>query len=210
MFFSLIESLLLAFILSFDSFIASFAYGTNKIKIPLTSTIIISIISSLTFSLSLFLGKLLKPHIPINLTKLICFSILLILGLIKLFDSSIKSYIQNKKVMPKEIIFSFLNMNFILTVYADPKKADINKSRNLSPKEALSLAIAISLDGLALGFSVALIKTNIIIILALSLIACFLSVIIGSYLGNIIAKKTTNNYSWISGVLLIILAFSKI
>ena len=43
---SLLEAFLLVAAVSLDAFVASFAYGTNKIKIPVTSLIVISVICS--------------------------------------------------------------------------------------------------------------------------------------------------------------------
>ena len=42
----MIESLLLVLAVSLDAFVASIAYGTNKIKIPFVSATIINIICS--------------------------------------------------------------------------------------------------------------------------------------------------------------------
>ncbi len=50
----MIESLLLVLAVSLDAFVASIAYGTNKIKIPFASATIINIICSSVLGLSLF------------------------------------------------------------------------------------------------------------------------------------------------------------
>lgn len=121
---SALETMLLAAALSVDSFIASFAYGTGKIKIPFVSVFIF--------------------------------------GLIKLFDSSIKSFIRKHKGIRKQLKFSMFSLNFNLNIYADPEDADTDSSRDLSPREAVSLAIALSLDGLAVGFGAGLANFNII------------------------------------------------
>ncbi len=50
----MIESLLLVLAVSLDAFVASIAYGTNKIKIPFVSATIINIICSSVLGVSLF------------------------------------------------------------------------------------------------------------------------------------------------------------
>ncbi len=121
-----LEAALIALALSVDSFVAAFSYGTSKIKIPLSSVGIISVASSLITGLSMLTGSFVKDYIPSGFTTLLSFGILFLLGVLKLFDSS------------------------------QPKNADKDHSQSISPKEALSLSAALSLDGCAAGFGASL------------------------------------------------------
>ena len=67
--------------LSIDAFAASFAYGSNKIKIPFLSAQIINLICTGILALSLLIGSLVKQLIPAWLTAVLCFALLFILGL---------------------------------------------------------------------------------------------------------------------------------
>ena len=87
----ILEAGFLASALSIDAFAASFAYGSNKIKIPFLSAQIINLICTAILGLSLFIGTLVKQLIPSWLTTAICFTLLLVLGLIKLLDSLTKT-----------------------------------------------------------------------------------------------------------------------
>ena len=205
-----LEALILVIALSIDAFVASFAYGTNKIRIPFLSTIIISAICSGILALSLIIGSVLSDFINANITIAIGFVIMFLLGIIKLFDSSIKTLIRKNKNFKKEYKFTLFSLNFILNVYADPEKADMDRSRLLSPVEAVSLAIALSLDGAIAGFGAGLLSGSIIQTVLFSFVigACF--IIAGYRLGNHISKKLSFDMSWISGILLILLAFLKL
>lgn len=203
-----VEALLLVTALSVDSFVASFAYGANKIKIPFISVSIISIICSVILILSIFLGSIIKPLIPEPQT--ICFVILFILGIVKLFDSSIKTFIRKHNDLNKQLKFSLFNLSFILNIYADPQNADCDLSRELSPLEAAPLAIALSIDGLAVGIGAGLVTVSIIQIIVFSLITNVITILLGSYIGYKIAERTSLNLSWLSGLLLIILAVMKL
>lgn len=207
--FSIIESLLFVIALSVDAFVACFAYGTNRIKIPIRSIVIIGFLCSAILAISLFAGNLVRQSIPETATSIICFLILFILGIIKLFDSSIKAVIRKRKSIDKKMSFSFFHLTFILNIYANPEQADCDCSRYLSSTEAVSLAIALSLDGLAAGFGAALAEINLLQVISLSFLFGILAIISGSAIGNLIAKKVQIDLSWISGVLLIILAFLK-
>lgn len=203
------QTLLLVTALSIDAFVASLAYGTAKIRIPASSVIVITLVCSLIFGVSLLFGSLIRPLVPQELTRFICCSILAILGFIKLCDSSIKHYIRKHQQKHKQFSFTALHLTFILNVYANPECADKDRSQTLSPKEAGALAAALSLDGLAAGFGAALGSVSVPQVLIFSLIFNILAVILGSAIGNRIAKSTSLDLSWISGVFLIVLAFLK-
>lgn len=206
----ILESFLLTAAISIDVFTASIGYGTDNIKIPPLSTIIISGVCSLTLGISLFIGSTIENYIPTKTANLIYFSILFILGTIKIFEGSIKSYIIKRKNLNKKFSFSVLHLNFILNVYANPEEADRDSSRYLSPTEAISLAIAMSIDGLAVGFGAALASSNIWITISISFLLGILSIIFGDKIGRKISQKSSLNISWLGGTILIFLAILKL
>ena len=208
--FTIFEAIIIAIALSTDAFIASFAYGSNKIKIPFSSMQVISFICTGILGISLLLGTSLKPYLPSELLKIASFIILFILGIVKLLDNLIKSIINKHTIIDKQIKFSVLNLNFILNIYADPKEADLDESKTLSPNEALSLAIALSLDSLAAGFGIAFGNINIFAIIICSLIFSMLSIKSGAFIGNKISDKVPFQLSWLSGILLIFLSFLRL
>lgn len=59
-----LETILLVLTLSLDAFVASIAYGANKIKIPRSSCLIINLVCSLFLGFSVFLGYGLKKFLP--------------------------------------------------------------------------------------------------------------------------------------------------
>lgn len=205
-----LEAILLVTALSLDAFVASFAYGTNKIRIPFLSTVIISAICSTILAISLLIGSIITHYIDSSITIAISFVIMFLLGLIKLFDCVIKALIRKNKEFSKEYKFSLFNLKFILNIYADPEKADIDKSRILSSMESISLATALSLDGAIAGFGSGLSNVNLIETIILSFLIGVFFIMIGYRLGNKIVKKISFDISWISGLLLIVLAFIKL
>lgn len=207
---SILETLILVIAMSIDSFVASFAYGSDKIKIPFISIVIISSICSLVLTASLFLGKIISPILPSHLTNIICFTILFLLGIIKLFDSSIKTFIRKHNNINKKINFSIFNLRFILNIYADPQKADTDLSRELSPLEAMALAFALSVDGLVVGMGAGILTINFLEVIIFSFIFGVTAVLLGSYVGYKIAQRIDLNLSWLSGILLIVLAIIKL
>lgn len=196
--------------LSIDAFAASFVYGTDRVKIPVSSVAIITSLSTGVLVLFLLLGSGLGTFISPKATSVICFFILFLLGLIKLFDSSIKRLIRKYKSLDKKLCFSVSGLTLILTIYADPQTANGEDITVLSPGEAFSLGIALSLDSAAAGIGAGMMAIHLPLTILLSLATGVAAILSGSFLGNTVAKKTSLDLSWISGVMLIILAFSKL
>lgn len=209
-FLSLFHTLILVIALSIDAFVASFAYGTDRIKIPFSSLLVITLICSSTLGLSLFIGGLIAPYLPPKFTSILCFLILLILGIVKLFDSTLKAFIKRHQSKHKKVSFTLFDIKFILQIYIDSRVADKDQSRRLSPSEATSLAIALSLDGLGVGFGAGLVNISIWQVLLCSIISTILAVLLGALLGRKISTLIKHDLSWLGGALLIILAFMKL
>lgn len=207
---ALLEALMLSSALSMDAFVSGFAYGSNKIKIPISSVIIINIVCSSILGLSLLIGSVVRDNIPVWITTVICFALLFFLGIAKLLDSITKTFIKKHTKVNKKINFSMFNFKFILHLYAEPEKADVDCSKTISSIEAISLAIALSLDGLAIGFGAGLSDINCMLVILCALVTDATCIILGSYIGNKVACKTCFNLSWLSGVLLILLAFLRL
>ena len=206
----MLVSLLLVSSLCIDSFVASIAYGTSNIKIPKKSIVIINLVCTLTLATSLFIGSVFKSFLSGNLPVVLGFIILMSLGIYRLFEYFFKAYISKKSKCDHPLKFKLFDFNFVLQVYADEIKADFDNSKSLSPKEAFYLALALSLDSLAVGFGSSLCNINYIQTLILCFIIGILAVSIGVYLGQKFSEKLHVELSWLSGVLLIILAIIRV
>lgn len=204
------EASLLALALSIDALAAAFAYGNRKMKIPLPFAIIVGAVCSSFLAISLSLGKLLKPLMSLEFSKYLSFTILMFLGLIKLFEFAIKSMIRRKRVVHSSIGFSFASLHFILNIYADPIEADLDYSNSLSIGEAIALAIALSLDGLAAGFGFSVSSGSVLPVIVISFVFGIVAIKVGELFGHHLAKRSPLDLSCISGVILIILALIKL
>lgn len=207
---AVLTSLLLVSALSLDALIAAFSYGVNKIKIPFRSVIIINLVCSGFLAAAVFAGKALSGVLSPKVSTAVCFTILLVIGLIKLSDSAVKGYIRKHKAIDKSFKFKFLSLKFILKVYADPETADADESKTLSMGEALSLAVALSLDSVTAGLGVGLTDNDYLMTIGLSFLMGAAAVVIGCFIGKKVAQKTSLNISWLSGVVFIGLAVSKL
>lgn len=207
---SLLETLLLVTAVSADAFAASFAYGAGGIRIPPASVAVISAVGSGMLTLSLFLGGVIRPWLPPGLTTALCVGILAALGGIKLCDSALKAFIRKHTTLRREVRFSFLHLQFILNIYANPEEADSDRSKTLSPLESVPLAAALSLDGLAVGFGAGLEQIHYMAAALMSLAVGVAAVGLGALLGRRAARRLPHDLSWAGGAMLIVLALLKL
>ena len=98
----------------------------------------------------------------------------------------------------------------IIKIFAT-KKED-GAAKTLSGTEAVILAAALSLDGLAVGFGAAMGNMNIIAALAASVVMNLLAVMVGCRLGISFSKKLSRkvNLNRLAGIILIGLAVFKL
>ncbi|GAA0703767.1 sporulation membrane protein YtaF [Paraclostridium ghonii] len=205
----MIESLILVSSLCIDTFVASVAYGTDRIKIPFYSNIVINLVCSLFLGVSLTLGGLLKDFLSPGTASILSFILLLSLGFFRLFESFFKTYIQKFSNTGAPLTFKAFDFKFVLEIYANETKADYDKSKTLTLKEAIYLAVALSLDSLAVGFGSSLVSINYLQVLILSFIVGTCCLFIGVHIGKKFIEKVDLNLSWLSGLMLIILAFIR-
>jgi len=206
----MLQSLLLVLSICLDTFLASIAYGTEKIKIPLSSSIIINLVCSSFLGISLLLSNILNDFITIGIANILSFLLLLSIGVYRIFEVFFKKYIRKFSNKNTPLTFKVFDFKFVLQIYADEIKADYDKSKLLTAKEAFYLSVALSLDSLAVGFSSGLVYVNYIQVIVLCFLVGMICIILGSYLGRYFTNIININLSWISGVLLIILAILRI
>lgn len=207
---AVLEAVILVSALSADALIASFSYGVNKIKIPFSSVLIISVISTAILTAALYAGAALSNVITPLTASIISSVILISIGILKLADSLVKTLIRKHKSLKKDFKFSFLSLKFILCVYADPEDADTDASKSLSAREAIPLAFALSIDSLTVGIGAGMTDTNFIMCIVFSIVFSVIAIFMGSFLGRKLAARTSLNISWLGGVFFIALAISKL
>jgi putative sporulation protein YtaF len=202
--------ILLVTALCLDAFTASLACGVSKTKIPPLSALVISLVCTATLALSAGLGAAAMSFIPSSVSGVVSFVLLLLIGSAKSFEYFLKRMISRTENKRNQIRMKLFDLNFVLMVYADTEKADIDKSKTLSVKEAVYLALALSIDGFAAGFGWGLTHINYIELILLSLLSNLLAVAGGYFLGKLLTKITKLDFSWVGGLILIILAFTKL
>ena len=178
-----IEIFVLVTALSVDAFAAGFAYGVSKIKVPFRSLLIVTGASSLILALSLLLGRLAGALLPPGLTGAFGFVVLAGLGVFKFFDR---------------------------TNGREAEKADKNRDQVVSPAEALALGAALSVDSLAAGIGAGALFVPIPAAFLTSVLVGGAALLLGEGLGGFLSARFRSSFSWVSGCLLLLLAFLKL
>ncbi|HLR34724.1 MAG TPA: sporulation membrane protein YtaF [Tissierellales bacterium] len=206
----MVESLLMVLAISLDSFAIGLAYGTKNIRLPKKSLLAINIVCTTFLAVSIFFGSTVKNVLHENTASIISLIILVILGSYYLLDSILESFLKKGKSRDKKIKFEFPSIQIIIDIAIDGTKADINKSGDIDLSESIYLAIALSLDALAVGFGSSLGSINIKEVLISFFFINILAITSGFHIGNKIISKAKINLSWISGLILIFLGLSNL
>lgn len=196
--------------LCLDAFVASTAYGTNRIYISHRQIAAFNGICSACLGISLLFGTFLDSRIPELFTRRICFFSLLFLGCLRLFDSTIRQYLKHHKPVRKNTSFCISHLHFIINIYSDPIEADVDQNKSLSWKETICFSLAMSVDSLLTGVMAAFMKISIPATIIISFFIGELFTYSGLSLGHKISNRSPRDLSWLSGLLFILLAFAKL
>lgn len=201
--------IILVLALCLDTFVASAAYGTNRIYLSHKQIAAFNGICCICLGISLLFGTFLDSQIPETFTKHICFFSLFFLGCLRLFDSSIRGYLRHHKAIHKNASFHFSHLCFIIDIYSDPMEADADHDQSLSWKEVIFFALAMSIDSLLAGIMAAFMKISIPLTTAAAFLIGELFTYLGLFLGHKISRRCPQDLSWVGGILFILLAIVK-
>ncbi len=207
MLYIILEAFALAFAISLDTLVVSIGYGTSKIKIPFVSAFIMSLFNVIVLSISIFIGSLLGNKISSNVCSIISFCLLFCVGIFKFSSEMFKIWLE-KRAKKGQIKLKVFNFKLICSVITDSTSADINKDKRLSPREALTLALILSVDSIGVGLGIGLNSVRLEIFVLFTFLISLFFIPFGSFIGKKLSNKV--NLSWLSGIILIVLSIFKL
>lgn len=185
-----------------DSVGVGISYGVRKIHISCRSLLIIAVFSVLCSAISLAVGTLVSSFMTPNAGSFLGDLILLVIGIWILLSPF-------KENIAKDRTFSIKPLGITISIIREPSLCDFDASSHIDGKEAIYLAMALSLDSIAIGLGVGISGLATwylpLVIGASQLI--FLEM--GRLLGALLANKLNiphKTWSILAGILLIILA----
>lgn len=210
--------ILLALSLSLDAFSVGLVYGLRRIKIPLPSKLLISVFSIIYTSAALFAGKGLSRVIPFAVSKHLGVAILIIMGTWIIIQTFLKNSqdhsIEIETVSPKTLFKIVIkSLGITIHIFKNPIEFDLDSSGTIDTLESLLLGLGLSLDAIGVGVGSALLGFHSFIIPLSVGIFQWLSLSLGSHLGEKCAPNFYFNQKWLGlvpGAILIFLALLRI
>lgn len=196
--------------LSLDTFTAGVALGTQKITVPFQSVLAISLTCSASLWLAISLGGWIGNWISPRTGAVIGCIILVMMGSVRLFDGVIKELLRRCCENKEGMVFYRKNLKIFLQVCVDSAQADFNRSQSLSVPEAISLAVALSVDGLAAGVGAGILDVSHWLIFLIAMLINLFAVHLGCRTGIRFSRKHEQDISWVAGALLIVLGLIKL
>lgn len=203
------RALLFAAALSLDTLVAAATLGAQKIDLPFRSLLGMSFVCSAGLTLSMWLGDAVGGWMTAEQAKMLGSLVLIVLGAVRLCAGIIKKGLRKLCEENRSIQLHFAKLTVFLKVCVDSAQADFNRSQSLSLWEAMSLAAALSLDGIAAGFGAGMLRGNIWIIAGLSFAVQFGAAKIGWILGKQLSRKSDRDLSIAAGCVLILLGLGR-
>lgn len=210
MLFSIFQAFFLVLALSLDTFTAGVALGTQKIMVPFRSELAISLTCSASLWLAISLGGWIGNWISPRTGAVIGCIILVMMGSVRLFDGVIKELLRRCCENKEGMVFYRKNLKIFLQVCVDSAQADFNRSQSLSVPEAISLAAALSVDGLAAGVGAGILDVSHWLIFLIAMFINLFAVHLGCRTGIRFSRKHEQDISWVAGALLIVLGLIKL
>lgn len=202
--------LLLALSLNIDSFSIGVNYGVKKIKIPVFSLLTIVSMSIGALLISYLIGHFIFSLIPVFFAKTIS-SILLILWGFFLFSQTLininyppkKEEVTIKKIKIK-------SFNIVINIVRESERGDLDNSGVIDFREALYIGIALAIDALTVGFSLAAHQIDLLWFLSIAAAFNFTFLIFGQLIGKFVGTFVSENkLKLIACVMIILLGLSK-
>lgn len=202
------NEILITLTVCIDTYLMAVNYNASGIKIPFRSGIMLSLISSAVFYISVLIAGVIEFVIPVKLCSVIGCIILTAIGTFTIFKSIVRGIV--KKLCEKGDIFVRMSrLGIGVRLYLDETTADSDYSKVLSISESVALALALSADSVAVGINAGFINVNPLRTAFLIFIINIIFIYLGGFIGT---KFLSSKYdlSWLGGIMLIISAVAGI
>ena len=193
-----------------DSLTAGLTYGTRKVRIQPLSYLILICIPALFITAANQLGTLLACLLPPQVLPWISFLLLFLLGISKIMESLIRRLAVKHPSLTRNWGCKIKQINIIFTIYLSPEDANIEDLQILSAKEALLLSLALSLDSILVGMAFTTDAVSWVFLFLLAVLFNLLFFLIGYLAGHVLCHLFHVDLSWLSGLLLLLLALQAL
>lgn len=193
-----------------DSLTTGLTYGTRKVHIQPLSYLILICIPALFITVANQIGTLLACLLPPQVLPWISFLLLFLLGISRIMESLIRRLAAKHPSLTRNWGCKIKQINIIFTIYLSPEDANVEDLQILSAKEALLLSLALSLDSILVGMAFTTEAVSWIFLFLLAVLFNLLFFLIGYLAGHVLCHLFHVDLSWLSGLLLLLLALQAL
>ena len=191
---------------SIDSLTAGLTYGTQRVSIRPFSYLILICVPAAFITVSNRIGSHILSFLPQAVLPFLSFVLLSILGCSKLSESLIRLLARRHPSLSRNWGCKIKQINIIFTIYLSPEDANREDLQVLTPKEALLLSLALSLDSVLVGMAFHTESLPLILLFVLAALFNLLLFAAGYGFGHLVSSVLHVDLSWLSGLFLLLLA----
>lgn len=151
-----ISLFMLAAAVSLDSFSAGLAYGLKKLKLPVKSSIILSLCSAVVLLVAMGAGHWLSRWFSEQAASRLGGIILIVLGAWVLWQFFRERQVHEQMEEKPLIHLELKRLGVVVHIFKRPTAADLDQSGTINGLEALLLGFALSLDAFGAGIGAAM------------------------------------------------------
>lgn len=208
---SILPILLIVISSNLDNIGVGASYGVRKINIPFASNFLIAVVTAAGTFLSIFLGQSVYLFISKGMDGLLGGGIIIVAGLWVVFQDKC----MHRVLEPREAELivetgpSRYGLRHIAQILDNPIVADWD-SGHIDVKEALVLALGLTINNIPNGVGAGILGLNIFAMTAVVFVASIVTIWLGIYLGKLGVRWVGRYASVLAGVLLIIVGLYEI
>lgn len=200
---------ILSVAVSLDALGVGLAYGMKKIQIPLRQKLMMAAFSVLYTSFSVTVGNAVVHILPPNAAALLGSVILFGMGLWMCLQTIVKKPAENARDAAEcKTVFEWMirSLGITIRIVRNPIAGDADCSGTIERKEAMMIALALSLDILGVGLGCAMAGLEIRTLPFTVATAQFLFLSCGLAVGKKLANCKLRYMELIPGILLMVIA----
>lgn len=206
----LLSSFLLALSSNLDNMGIGVSYGIRRISIPFLSNLIVAMVTTTGTYIAMSLGDILTSYIPAQLASGMGSGIIVTAGIWVMLQTWIKpngtAVLASSMTEPKKICeMRIRSLRLLIRILHEPDGVDMDCSGQIEGREALLLAMALTVNNLAGGFGGGMVGISIPLTCALVFILSLLTLAYGVKFGHLYFSRWLSRWaSLVAGLILIL------
>ena len=206
----MIWMILLALALSFDCLGVGFSYGLRHMILPWYGVIIICACSGAVLAISMLFGRWLGQFVSPGLVRFFGAGLLIGLG-IYMLSKSVRELVQEEEEGRPLLQWEIARFGIIIQILKEPHRADLDRSGQISGKEAVWLGLALSLDSFGAGIGMAWMGYSPFLTSICTAISTCMCLWLGLYLGEHAGERlSSKKMKLMPGCLLIFIGLVRL